>query len=783
MSANLIEFEPPAHDIASVIPGWLKQNERCLLWRAESKPNKAKPSKVPYYTNGRKRNGKLGSPEDLAQLASFDDAYNVYLGNPDRWAGIGLALIDGDNVAAVDLDNIILDGRIVKDDLVLRRMLREAGNQNCYIESSPSGRGLRIIGTISESFPAITKPYEAYCRDRYVTITGQNPVNPSSWGNIEPVIEILRASQPSQSKPSANDPRSALSDAIGGGSNPMPETRENIERVQSALGALDPDMGYPEWRNVLFALRSLEWPCAETIARTWSAGGDPNEPRASKYDADEFDNLWAKAQPGGGITIGTLFHMAREAGWNPPAPAGANLADNSGAKDILNGRYFAALHRNRLLRVAEKGNILRFGETGWHPTDPGAEYQAAIEVVNEISSLAQHRLSEGKQDESRELQRHKVWSSTEARLRAMWELGWSEPGMSVKATLLDADPNLLGVRNGIVDLRSRTLLKPRPEILVTKRAAPAFDPSAQCPAFDRFLNDIQPDHTVQRLLQQVCGLVLLGEVLEQRLFFFYGLGANGKSTLIETVAWVLGDYACRIQTETLMRHHRSPQGHDADLAVLKGSRLAYCNEVGEGQRLDPSRTKDLTGGDTISARIPYGREAMTFSPSHTLIMIGNHQPEITDMTHGMWRRLVLIGFDQEIPPNQRDPYLPNKLKQEGSGILNWMLRGLADYLTHGLALPQAVVSATDIYRDEQDLLGQWLDDCCAVRTGAKESKSKAYNSYHSWATERGHRPLSQKRLTQQLKERGHKLDLGKRHYLGFELARDASSSGGVSADL
>ena len=783
MKANPMRFIGLAHDIASVLPAPLKQKYRYLLWRAEPKPHKPKPAKVPYYTNGRKRTGKLGSPEDLAQLVSFDEAYNTYLENQDYWSGIGFALIDGDGVGAIDIDNCIKDGRIVNGGFLLKRLIREAHNNGCYIERSPSGCGLRIMGGIKESFSAITRPNEAYSRDRYVTITGGAIVNPGAWGNLDPVIEILRSNQPSKSKQSASEPSSALSKAIGGGSGHMLETPENIERVKSALGALDPDMGYPEWRNVLFALRSLEWSSAETIARTWSAGGDSNEPRVSKYDPDVFNSLWASARPDGGITIGTVFHMAQQAGWSPPTPTLPDFNADQKAKDIFNGRRFADLHRNRLLRVAETGDIFQSGHAGWHPANPGAEYQAAIAVVTAISSLAQQRLSEGKLDESRALQRHAEWSSTENRLRAMCKLGWSEPGMSVKASALDANPNLLGVRNGIVDLRSGTLLKPGPEILVTKRAAVDFDPNAQCPAFDKFLNDIQPNRDMQRLLQQMGGLVLLGKVREHKLFFFYGLGANGKTTLIEIVAWVMGDYSRRIQTETLMCHHRSPQSHDADLAVLKGRRLAYCNEVGEGQRLDPSRTKDLTGGDTISARIPYGREAMTFEPSHTLIMIGNHQPEITDTTHGMWRRIVLIPFDQQIPDNQRDSHLLNKLKQEGSGILNWMLKGLVDYLTHGLAIPKEVLSANDVYRDEQDLLGQWLSECCTIKTGAKERKETAYYSYQAWAIGRGHRPLSQKRLTQQLKQRGHKQDSGKRHYLGIALVNPASSRGWEGADL
>lgn len=213
------------------------------------------------------------------------------------------------------------------------------------------------------------------------------------------------------------------------------------------------------------------------------------------------------------------------------------------------------------------------------------------------------------------------------------------------------------------------------------------------------------------------GIWLCGESNLQKLVFFCGLGANGKTTYIELMAWLLGDYSKRIATEMQMHHQRSSQGPSPDIVGLKGQRLIYCNEVEEGRRLAEARVKELTGGDTLSGRTPYAKADITFKPTHKLMMVGNHLPEVRDMSHGMRRRMLMIPFNQVIPDKSQDPNLLDKLKTEGSGILNWALAGLRDYQKNGLVIPKLIMSANDAYRTDQDIIGEWLTDHCNVVTG------------------------------------------------------------------
>jgi len=287
---------------------------------------------------------------------------------------------------------------------------------------------------------------------------------------------------------------------------------------------------------------------------------------------------------------------------------------------------------------------------------------------------------------------------------------------------------------------------------------------------------VQPDPDVRRLLQQLTGIWLTGFGNLQKLIFFYGLGANGKTTFIELMAWMLGDYSKRIATEMLMQHQRNPQGPSPDIVGLKGRRLIYCNEVEEGRRLAEARVKELTGGDTLSGRVPYAKKDITFQPSHKLVMVGNHRPEVHDTSHGMWRRMLMIPFNQVIPDNAQDPGLLDKLKQEGPGILNWALYGLTDYLKNRLQEPPSIRAANDAYRTDQDIVGEWLTDHCNLGAGAATPKGDLYKAYRAWAQAHGHKPLAQSRLTRKLSERGHQQDAGKRKIKGLNLNKDGATA-------
>lgn len=757
-------FIPPSKQIADVIPEELKRIDRWLLWRAVPQIGK-KPRKVPYYTEGSLRSGQLGSESDISQLASFESTLSVYRSAPANWAGIGFALIKADGIGAVDIDNVIADGSFDSSKKAALQVLQISIESGCYIEKSPSGCGIRILGHTA-GFTNITQPVEAYSKDRYVTVTGDLVTNPKAWANVDPAIAKIQLLASKTGGRPARLRESHIGAAISRGAGETLETAENSERVCSALAALDPDMPYPEWIRVIFALRSTQWSCAEDIANAWSAGGDPSEPTATRYNRDEFHKCWSSVRADGGIKLGTLFMMAKDQGWRP-----ASATAIHGAKDIRNGRIFAKMHRDKLVKVIEDDQVLRFTSRGWTTVEDsnGDTIQAAIEVVDSLTIQARQMLAEDKVDESQKLNKHIALSSTEQRLRAMTSIGWSESGMNVSARKLDAEPYLLGVQNGILDLRSRQLIEPRPNLWVTKRAATIYDPVARCPLFEKFLAEVQPDQDMQEFLLQVAGTFLVGLPCEQRLYFLYGTGANGKSTFMELIAWMLGEYAKPIQTEMLMRHQRNPEAPSAEMACLKGLRLAYCNEVPEGGRLDEARVKQLTGGDTITARIPYAKQPITFEPSHGLVMTGNHQPDIRDMSDGLWRRLTIVGFDQSIQEHARDRLLLAKLKEEGPGILNRLLGSLANYQMGGLNIPAGVRAATEIYRTDMDIVGQWLDELCAIGRGFSACKTQAYDRYHVWATNGGHRPMSQAKFTRRLRKRGYPMDAGKRSYQGFEI--------------
>lgn len=502
---------------------------------------------------------------------------------------------------------------------------------------------------------------------------------------------------------------------------------------------------------------------------------------ATKYDPAEFDKLWSSIKPGGGIGPGTLFHEAKNAGWIDPSVVATASKD---VKDIRNGRDFAHANRGRLLFIHETGDVLKFTPNGWVQANIGEADNAAKAVVAGLANKAAellkqaHDCTEGK-DQLKQAQ----YSSTLPRLQAMIELAKSEPGMSARLSAFDADPWALGVQNGVLNLRKGQLLPVTPATLVSKRASVIYDPGAGCPLFDRFLASVQPDPDVRRLLKQLAGIWLSGLSNLQKLTFFYGLGANGKTTFIELMAWLLGDYSNRIATEMLMQHQRSPQGPSPDIVALKGRRLIYCNEVEEGRRLADARVKELTGGDMLSGRTLYAKEAVTFQPSHNLVMVGNHMPEVRDTSHGMWRRMLLIHFNQVIPTNAQDPNLLDKLKSEGPGILNWALSGLSDYRKNDLCIPAIISAATDAYRDDQDIVGEWITDHCIVTAGALTSKDTIYKAYRAWAIAHGHKPLAQSRLTRKLSERGHTRDAGKRNVTGLDLNDDGFKAAASVASI
>lgn len=452
-------------------------------------------------------------------------------------------------------------------------------------------------------------------------------------------------------------------------------------------------------------------------------------------------------------------------------------------RDIANGIRFANNYRGQVLFIRDSDKAFRYNEVnGWVPISADEVKQLAKRVVSGMRREAAMAF-QNEQANAKELMAEVLRSSTERVLASMISMGRTEAGLSIDARKLDANPYLLGVMNGVVNLRTGTLEKPSPSLLVTKRANVTFDAHASGALFEAFLLSVVPDEEEREFLVCWLGYVLSGLVTEQYFLFIHGKGANGKSVLAEFIAWLLGDYALRIDTQMLMRQNRNSQAASPDIVNLAGRRLAYCSETTDGQRLDDARVKEMTGGDTLEGRELYARRSITFTPTHKLLMIGNHTPIVQDDSDGMWRRIKTLLFPSQFQPGDEgyDPDILAKLKADGSGALNVLLRGFAKFQKTGIQIPESMTRATQQYRDDQDLFGQWLEDNCIIDSSSTTSKEDLYRNYKVWCESCGVRPLTQPRFSRRLTERGLKTLPDKRTVKGIELKSRMGLNGVLSS--
>lgn len=290
---------------------------------------------------------------------------------------------------------------------------------------------------------------------------------------------------------------------------------------------------------------------------------------------------------------------------------------------------------------------------------------------------------------------------------------------------------------------------------LTKLMPVIYDPAARCPTFTAFLERIMPLPEMRRFLQRWFGLSMTALTGEQKFAFLYGDGANGKSVLVDLMAKLMGDYAASAKIESITGRNRRGGGDATpDLMPLIGARFVRASEPDQGQHLQEGLIKELTGGEPILVRALNENFVLVY-PRFKLTISGNHKPEIHGGDDGIWRRVLLVPFGVQIPVHERDPDMINKLWPERSGILNWLIAGLMDYLTHGLQVPEQVMAATQEYREDSDPLASFLTVCCDV-SGRPDSSIRAKHLSHAfalWMTEGGRGAWKDRTTFNRLKEK------------------------------
>lgn len=346
--------------------------------------------------------------------------------------------------------------------------------------------------------------------------------------------------------------------------------------------------------------------------------------------------------------------------------------------------------------------------------------------------------------------KHAIRSENEKRLQSMVKLAKSELAMSHDS--LDKDQCKINLKNGTFNLLTGKLEPHSPSDLITEFVDIIYDPNATCPTWISFLDKITgSNRNLIAFLKRAIGYCLSGLTSEQCLFILYGSGSNGKSVFIELIRQLLGSYARQADFNTFIL--KDGEKVRNDLARLVGARMVAAVESPENKFLDEATVKQLTGSDTVTARFLH-QEYFEFRPSFKIWLATNHKPRIKGTDNGIWRRLHLIPFSVTIQKEDQDRSLPDKLRKELSGILNWALEGFYEWQKIGLSVPDEVLNATNEYREDQDHFGAFLKDRCFIGPSEKATISELKISYENFCKSLGEMPRSSRSLIRYLKEKG-----------------------------
>jgi len=395
----------------------------------------------------------------------------------------------------------------------------------------------------------------------------------------------------------------------------------------------------------------------------------------------------------------------------------------------------------------------------WETDESGAlVHEKGLETVrniyDELLKTDDHR-------ERLDIEKFGMLSESMRRREAMVKTAQYIKALNINSEAFDSNPWLLNLQNGTIDVLSGELRGHRQEEMITKIANVEYNPQADCPLWKKFVREIMDyKEDLISFLQTAAGWAITGNITEQTMFILYGSGANGKTTFLNTIMHILGDYATSTATETFMK--KSGDQTTNDIARLRGIRFLTTTEAEQGRRLSEPLIKKITGNDQITARFLYG-EYFIFTPTFKIFMATNHKPVIKGTDHGIWRRIKLIPFTTRIEEENQDKNLEEKLKEEASGILNWLLAGTRRWRSEGLKTPKIVLSATDEYRGEMDVIGNFLKERCIEQKEASIRIRELYKAYVDWCDENNEHAVSERFLSMRIKE------------LGFEQIRTAEA--------
>ncbi|MFF9129151.1 phage/plasmid primase, P4 family [Streptomyces sp. NPDC014806] len=439
--------------------------------------------------------------------------------------------------------------------------------------------------------------------------------------------------------------------------------------------------------------------------------------------------------------------------------------------DDGNALLFAHTFNEQLRYVPQRGAWLTWDGHRWAWDDTGRTIELARGLVRDLD------LSVFDEDMQKAARKHRNASLSRTKITAMLGLAQSDQRLAVPATRLDAAPRHLNTPGGIVSLADGTIAPSDPAALHTRSTSVAPDPTLPTPRWHAFLADtFGGDQDLIGFVQRLAGYSASADTGTHVFPFLHGPGGNGKSVLMDVLRHLLGDYAAPAPAGFLMVGR---QEHSEELARLQGLRLVVASEINPDARFDEAKLKELTGGDTLTARFMH-QSFFEFEPTHHLWLMGNHQPRVKSGGDSFWRRLRLIPFQYKVPEAKKVDGLADILvAEEGPGILAWIIQGAVAHFAHGLREPDSVKAATAAYAAEEDHIGRFLEECCTrgPATQVRTETGRVRAAYEQWCHSEGETPMDARTFGRELKARGivRKPSSGRYFYAGLGLAAEGDA--------
>lgn len=760
------------------IPNELKRLNNWICWKAVPNPKSHSGiSKEPVNPH----TGGFAKSNDPATWASFDTAVQV----SSDYAGIAFMFKDS-GYFGIDIDDRHEELRAFMNGDKNNIFGEFSYKLQTYAEISQSGNGTHFIckGVLpGNDFNNHTDHIEMYAGARYFCMTG------NICGEFVDITDCTETVKPFYERYKTNKSKQEPSSAMRSSAVNM-DIQTIIQKASDSINGEKfrrlysgdfSDYGSQSEADMAFCNMLAFW-----------CGGDEEKMDGIYRSSGLMRDKWDRRQSGstyGRLTIQKAVSQCENFyGHNIPQHNQYSLSIGKETQERIKNKLYSFDDMGNAQRLHDAyGDILRYSyidkrwlyykDGKWSYDNIGFHRciaDASVELM-ERERIHYHEQDEreGTDLEKQFMKHYKKSRSFTGKTNMLKEVEHYSP---LLPSMLDRKKILLNCKNGIVNLKTGEFMPHCKEEYITKITRCAYNPNASdTPQWDKFLSDIfGGDRDLIRYIQKAVGYSLSGSTAEQCAFFLYGTGRNGKSTFLEVVRGILGDYATNIQPQTIMIKPNSGSSPNSDIARLKGARFVTSVEPNEGMRIDEGLLKQLTGDDVVTARKLFSDE-FEFKPEFKLWMATNHKPVIRGTDTGIWRRIHLIPFTVQIPENKVDRHLKYKLAKEFEGILRWAVEGCKLWQSEGLRMPKAILDAVKEYRHEMDVISAFTDACCTIGKGEVKA-SQLYAVYAKWADENNEYKMSNTKFGVELQkkyERVKKKDGW--YYTGISLGSDSYS--------